>query len=237
MAHRKRVRAGRLEVEALEGRMLLAGNVTATPAGDTTRAGCTTPACERPAPSVAPTNGSQARDAGSLEAAPEGEVALQPFRATIQASEVFSPTGQTGVFEVVIAGTGKGNLFGNLTFSATETIDFVSRPGIDTASDGAFVITASDGARLFATYTGTGVPDPDNPGVFLGESTATITGGTGRFAGASGTVPFSLSIDSATLTQTITFDSYAALIGAGDEAVGPDSTTRAGCATPSCQTP
>ena len=138
---------------------------------------------------------------------------LQPLRATIQASEVLIPTGQPGVFDVVITGTGQGNLFGNLTFSATETIDFVSSPGTAVVTGGAFVITASDGSRLFATYTGTGVPDPDNPGFFFGEATATITGGTGRFAGASGTVPFALSIDAANLTETITFDSEAALIG------------------------
>ena len=51
---------------------------------------------------------------------------LQPLRATIEASEVLVPTGQPGVFDVAITGTGQGTLFGNLTFSATETIDFVS---------------------------------------------------------------------------------------------------------------
>jgi hypothetical protein len=151
---------------------------------------------------------------GDLVSVAQGEEeGLQPWRATIQASEVFIPTGQPGVFGVVITGTGRGNLFGNLTFSATETIDFVSSPGTAVVTDGEFVITASDGSQLFATYTGTGVPDPNNPGFFIGEATATITGGTGRFECASGTVPFSLYIDAANLTETITFDSDAALIG------------------------
>ena len=119
----------------------------------------------------------------------QGEEKLQPFRATIQASEVLIPTGQDGVFDVVITGTGRGNLFGKLTFSATETIDFVSSPGTAVVTNGEFVITAADGSELFATYTGTGVPDPDHPGFFIGEATATITGGTGRFKCASGTVP------------------------------------------------
>ncbi|MFO0889939.1 MAG: hypothetical protein U0790_12470 [Isosphaeraceae bacterium] len=137
---------------------------------------------------------------------------LQRFRATIEASEVLIPTDEPGVFDVVITGTGRGSPFGKLTFSATETIDFVSIPGTAVVTDGEFVITAADGSQLFATYDGTGVPDPDNPGFVIGEATATLTGGTGRFRCASGTVPFSLSIDTATLTETITFDAEAALI-------------------------
>jgi hypothetical protein len=140
---------------------------------------------------------------------------LQPLRATIRASEELIPTDQPGVFLAVITGAGRGTPFGHLTFSATEAIDFVSRPGTAVVTDGKFVITASDGSRLFATYTGTGVPDPDRPGFVIGEATATLTGGTGRFERASGTVPFSLYIDTATLTETITFDTYAALIGGG----------------------
>lgn len=141
------------------------------------------------------------------------EEGLQPLRATIRASERLIPTDQPGVFDVVITGKGRGTPFGRLTFSATETIDFVSRPGTAVVTDGKFVITASDGSKLFATYTGTGVPDPDNPGFFLGAATATITGGTGRFRCASGTVPFALYIDAANLTEIITFDTCAALTG------------------------
>ena len=237
MAHRKSAACGARRSRPLRAARSWRGTSRPRWPATPSLAGVASPSCQRPATFAAPTNGSQARDDGSLDAAPEGEEGLQPLRATIQASEVLIPTGQPGVFDVVITGTGRGNLFGNLTFSATETIDFVSRPGTAVVTDGEFVITASDGSQLFATYTGTGVPDPDNPGFFIGEATATITGGTGRFEGASGTVPFSLSIDAATLTETITFDSYAALVGAGDEVVDPDSTTRAGCANPSCQMP
>ena len=120
---------------------------------------------------------------------------LQPFRAKIYATEVLIPTDQAGIFSVQIDGVGSGALFGRLTFSATETIDFVSNPGTATVTDGEFIITAANGDQLFATYFGSGVPDPDNPGFFLGSATATLTGGTGRFACASGIVPFSLFID------------------------------------------
>jgi hypothetical protein len=142
-----------------------------------------------------------------------GEEGRRPFRATIRATETLIPTDQPGVFNVVIAGKGRGNLFGKLTFAATETIDFVSRPGTAVVTDGKFVMTAADGSQLFATYTGTGVPDPDHPGFVLGRADATIAGGTGRFEGASGTIPFSLYIDTASLTEIITFDGHIGLPG------------------------
>jgi hypothetical protein len=143
-----------------------------------------------------------------LAAPARGEEGRQPFRATVRAAETLTPTDQPGVFDVVIAGMGRGNLFGRLTFAATETIDFVSRPGIAVVTDGKFVMTARDGSQLFATYTGTGVPDPDRPGFVLGRATATIRGGTGRFEGASGTIPFALDIDTVNLTEVITFDGF-----------------------------
>jgi hypothetical protein len=138
---------------------------------------------------------------------------LQPFRATIYASEVLIPTGQPGIFTVQIDGAGSGALFGNLEFSATETIDFVSNPGTAIVTGGEFVITAANGDKLFATYSGSGVPDPNNPGFVLGSATATLTGGTGRFTCASGIVQFSLLIDPVALTEVITFDGEADLVG------------------------
>ena len=138
---------------------------------------------------------------------------LQPFRAKIYATEILIPTDQPGIFNVQIDGVGSGALFGSLTFSASETIDFVSNPGTATVTDGEFIITAANGDQLFATYFGSGVPDPNNPGFFLGSATATLTGGTGRFACASGIVPFSLFIDAAALTEVITFAAEADLVG------------------------
>src|SRR5829696_7755437 len=85
---------------------------------------------------------------------------LQPFRAKIYATEVLIPTDQAGIFSVQIDGVGSGALFGRLTFSATETIDFVSNPGTATVTNGEFIITAANGNQLFATYFGSAVPNP-----------------------------------------------------------------------------
>jgi hypothetical protein len=138
---------------------------------------------------------------------------LQPFRATIHATEVLTPTDESGIFTVEINGAGSGAPFGQLTFSAAEIIDFVSNPGTAIVTDGEFIITATNGDQLFATYSGSGVPDPNSPGFVLGSATATLTGGTGRFACASGIVLFSLFIDPAALTELITFAGEADLVG------------------------
>ena len=138
---------------------------------------------------------------------------LQPFRATIDAQEVLIPTNQPGIFTVEIEGSGSGAHFGRLTFSATETIDFLSDPGTAIVTDGEFIITAANGDQVFATYVGSGVQDANNPDFVLGTATATLTGGTGQFSCASGVVPFSLLINVATLTEIITFSGQADLVG------------------------
>ena len=50
---------------------------------------------------------------------------------------------------------------------------------------GTYEFTAANGDMLFAEFTGHATPTA-TPGVLYIEETATITGGTGRFAGATG---------------------------------------------------
>jgi hypothetical protein len=127
------------------------------------------------------------------------------------------------VFTVTLSGTGEGQHFGRLSFDATELIDF--RQFGDAAfpnpravvTDGQFTITAADGDTLTGTYDGVGLPDPDRPGFVNGTALAQLTGGTGRFRCASGFAPFTLDINAATLTEVITFDTYANLFCPGDD--------------------
>lgn len=148
----------------------------------------------------------------------------QPFRATVDVSEVLTPTSVPGVSDAVLTGTGRGAHLGRLGFAATEVIDFRQffRPDLYPApralvTDGRLTLTAADGDQITATYEGYGVPDPDRPGFFNGFATATLTGGTGRFRCATGTVPLVLDINTATLTEVIKFDGSADLYcdGAG----------------------
>ena len=59
--------------------------------------------------------------ASSAQASAGGQ---QPFQAVIDVSEAFIPTSTPGVFGVDLGGDGVGAHFGDLTFTATETIDF-----------------------------------------------------------------------------------------------------------------
>jgi hypothetical protein len=91
------------------------------------------------------------------------------------------------------AGTGTISHLGKVTWKTEHCFQF---PG--TFGDAKLVITAADGDRLYGTYQG----------VMTGETTfvetMVITGGTGRFVGATGTVEESGWFDPATMYMEIT---------------------------------
>lgn len=145
------------------------------------------------------------------------------LRATIRASEILTETDTLRVFTVTISGTGEGQHFGRLTFEATELIDFrqfgdaVFLHPRAVVTDGEFTITAANGDTLTGTYDGVGLPDPARPDFVHGKALARLTGGTGRFRCASGFAPFTLIINSETLTEVIIFDTRANLFCPGEE--------------------
>ena len=61
---------------------------------------------------------------------------------------------------------------------------------------GTHYFTAANGDRLTADFTGQFVPTPD--GLLVGHLSCSITGGTGRFEGATGTYAFVVVFDPAT---------------------------------------
>jgi hypothetical protein len=147
----------------------------------------------------------------------------QRFRATIDARAAFTPTTTPQVVIGTLTGTGTGRHFGHLTFAATEILDFrqLGDPTFPHArtvvTDGRFTITAADGDTLTGTYDGVGLLDPARPGFVNGTALARLSGGTGRFECASGFAPFTLDIDTAILTEVITFDTGAHLFCPGDD--------------------
>ena len=159
----------------------------------------------------------------SVAVASADELGRPRLRATIDVSEVFTPTQTPQVLTVTLSGTGKGQPFRHLTFEATEIIDFrqFGDPAFPNArtvvTDGQFTITAANGDTLTGTYDGVGLPDPERPGFVNGTALARLTGGTGRFRCASGCAPFTLDINAATLTEVITFDTRAKLFCPGDD--------------------
>ena len=104
------------------------------------------------------------------------------------------PTIPPDTFQVQAEGNGTATHLGRFTLAATDNIVILSA-----RSTGTWVLTAANGDQIFATTAGGEVP---NEGVVRLQ--ATITGGTGRFAGASGTfaVEFSQEIDFVAGTAT-----------------------------------
>ena len=120
-----------------------------------------------------------------------------PFRGSFTAADkaVVAPP------NLLAQGTGEGNTTHlgrfTMTFSAVAVL-------ASSTATGTFDFTASNGDHLLATFAGTAVDI--EPGVVRFTEVLTIVGGTGRFAGATGT--FTLRrigiIDFATSTSTST---------------------------------
>lgn len=85
--------------------------------------------------------------------------------------------------------TGHGTHVGRYTLQGAETINVVT----GAITDGAFTITAADGSTLTGTYSGQAPPDLSSYDV-----SGPVTGGTGRFEGATGSLTWHGTFDPAT---------------------------------------
>jgi hypothetical protein len=101
---------------------------------------------------------------------------------------------ETGTFQLLgpcetsgmileVTGTGNTTELGNYSGRYRECLD----PATGAVPDGTFTLTAANGDKVFGTYGGQALPT-DNPSVVTYEDPGVITGGTGRFAGAGGTM-------------------------------------------------
>ncbi len=101
-----------------------------------------------------------------------------PFNGAMQGHDTDIGFTNTTV-TVLTVGTGIGTLVGQFSFTQTITVDITN--GHDTGSAQWF---AANGDSISTTITGSG--QVIEPGLFRIEDVHTITGGTGRFAGAQG---------------------------------------------------
>lgn len=85
-----------------------------------------------------------------------------------------------GSLQVVIEGSGTATHFGRYSYAATECFNPITG-----AFTGLHTISAANGDELFGTYSGQVAPTAD-PDVVTYAEGLVISGGTGRFAGASG---------------------------------------------------
>src|SRR5262245_25226340 len=95
---------------------------------------------------------------------------------------------QTGLFYKPVTVNGSGTLshLGKVTITGTHRTEFIFTGNQITSSlvlDGQLTITAANGDQLYVQYTGSGVRTQNG---FNDTFHYTITGGTGRFGGSSG---------------------------------------------------
>ena len=128
-----------------------------------------------------------------------------PFKASVVTQEVLNPLApdftRCPLSGLVGTTTGQGTAshMGAVTLMATDcplTNDYVNF----FFSDGRLTLTAANGDKLTATYSGSLLPVPGaNPPVHAINGSFAVTGGTGRFAGARGGGSLQGSEDLATL--------------------------------------
>ena len=102
-----------------------------------------------------------------------------PFKGRLEGDVAVTPLAPP-LLHVDVEATGNATHLGKLTLDIPHVVDPTTRIAI-----GSYEFTAANGDKLYALFTGIATPTA-TPGVLYIEETATITGGTGRFAGATG---------------------------------------------------
>ena len=102
-----------------------------------------------------------------------------PLKGSFEGTSARTPLDPPFVQDVITA-SGQATHLGGFDLVATAVVNLPTRSAI-----GTYELVAANGDTLTATFTGVSQPTA-TPGVILITETATITGGAGRFAGASG---------------------------------------------------
>src|SRR4029077_15858174 len=102
-----------------------------------------------------------------------------PFKGSLDGVVTITPLAPP-FLSVLVEATGNATHLGKFTVEIPHVVNVANGSAI-----GSYEFTAANGDMVFAEFTGTATPTA-TPGVLYIEETATITGGTGRFANASG---------------------------------------------------
>jgi len=120
-----------------------------------------------------------------------------PLKGSLEGTVVVTPLTPPFAF-VVITASGNSTQLGRFTLQIPHRVNFATANG-----EGTFTFTAANGDTLTGVFTGHA---DTTPPIFKIEESGTITGGTGRFAGASGTIAFHRLFDPAAGTTTGTIE-------------------------------
>jgi hypothetical protein len=121
-----------------------------------------------------------------------------PFRGTLEGEVTRTPAPPFVLVDV--DATGNATQLGRFTLDIPHVVDIATRMAV-----GSYQFTAANGDTLYAEFAGQAMPT-DVPGVLYIEETATITGGTGRFAGATGSFVAERWYDTVAGTTSGSFD-------------------------------
>ncbi|HZM20973.1 MAG TPA: hypothetical protein VFC02_04465 [Anaerolineales bacterium] len=114
-----------------------------------------------------------------------------PFKGSIEALETHQPN----LPIILVAATGSGEATQLGRFAVSYEVEVNVQTGVGSGLSAHFV--AANGDSLFAEGSGQATPT-ETPGVMKIVEAYTITGGTGRFAGASGTFTVERMVNQAT---------------------------------------
>ncbi len=134
--------------------------------------------CSKAASPTSPTSGVldlQVSASSELDSAAAQTV---PFTGSFEGT--FTTAGEPPIISVHVVAGGQASHLGRFTLDFPHTASF-----IDFTSSGSAVLTAANGDRLLTNVTGVATPGTV-PGELVIVETHEITGGTGRFDGASG---------------------------------------------------
>ena len=102
-----------------------------------------------------------------------------PFKGSLDGNVTHTPVDAQTDY-VVVEATGTASQLGQFAVTAPHFVNTTTR-----TAAGTYEFTAANGDKVHAEFTGQARPTA-TPGVISIVETATITGGTGRFAGATG---------------------------------------------------
>ena len=102
-----------------------------------------------------------------------------PFKGRLGGDVTVTPLAPP-LLQVDVEATGKATHLGQFTLDIPHIVNRANGTAV-----GSYEFTAANGDKVYAEFTGIATPTA-TPGVLYIEETATITGGTGRFAGATG---------------------------------------------------
>ena len=126
-----------------------------------------------------------------------------PFKGTLEGTQTLTPLAPP-MGAVNGSATGTGTHLGQFSVTFPHTVNFATRTGV-----GTYTFTAANGDTLTASFTGQA---SGGPVVSLLEH-ATVTGGTGRFAGATGTFTVQRQFDPSTGVTQGSFEGEISSVG------------------------